>query len=74
MSIQRHSKNWPLALILSCMLTLAACSDDDSDDSEESEESERHVWEDQTGTIDKARDISDKLKRSAEETRKAADN
>ena len=61
-----------LALLLFGALSLSACSDDTEGKSDD--ESEQHVWQEKTDFIKEARKIADTLKRSAEATRKAAEN
>ena len=61
-----------LALLLFGVLSLGACSDESGGSSED--ESESHVWQEKTDAIKDARKISETLKRSAEATRKAAEN
>ena len=53
-----------LPLIFS--LLLPACSGDDSSSSDKG-----HVWQEQTDTIDKAKEVEGIIMDSAEETRKA---
>jgi hypothetical protein len=61
-----------LALLLFGVLSLSACSDNTEGNSDD--ESEQHVWQEKTDSIKEARKVADKLKRSAEATRKAAEN
>ena len=62
------TKTLAVVIGLSVNLLIGACS---TESSSEAEADDRHVWSDQTDTIERARQVEDTVLKAAEEQRRA---